>query len=103
MPAVEKRLRVIVLNVEGMEMERALPEVDQINYLPRVKQPIRVLNGIYDMFFPIETSEKPMFALLGTPAEDKKNIIYASGHLVSRTDFMRETLNWYDKYLGPVK
>jgi eukaryotic-like serine/threonine-protein kinase len=103
MPAVEKRFRAIVLNVGGMEMERALPEVDQINYLPRVKQPILMLNGIYDMFFPIETSEKPMFSLLGTPAADKKNIIYASGHLVPRTDFMRETLNWYDKYLGPVK
>ncbi len=103
MPAVEKRFKAIVLNVGGMEMERALPEVDQINYLPRVKQPILMLNGIYDMFFPIETSEKPMFALLGTPVEDKKNIIYASGHLVPRTDFMRETLNWFDKYLGPVK
>jgi eukaryotic-like serine/threonine-protein kinase len=103
MPAVEKRLKVIVLNVGGMEMEKTLPEVDQINYLPRITQPILMLNGKYDMFFPVETSEKPMFALLGTAPEDKKNIIYESGHLVPRTDFMRETLNWYDKYLGPVK
>ena len=53
--------------------------------------------------FGLETSEKPMFSLLGTKPEDKKNIIYESGHLVPRTDFMRETLNWFDKYLGPVK
>jgi dienelactone hydrolase len=103
MPAVEKRFRAVVLNVGGMEMERALPEVDQINFLPRVKQPILMLNGKYDMFFPIETSQKPMFAFLGTSPEDKKSIIYETGHLVPRTDFMRETLNWYDKYLGPVK
>ena len=103
MPAVEKRFKAIVLNVGGMEMEKALPEVDQLNYLPRIKQPILMLNGKYDMFFPVETSEKPMFALLGTTPEDKKNIIYGSGHLVPRTDFMRETLNWFDKYLGPVK
>jgi eukaryotic-like serine/threonine-protein kinase len=103
MPAVEKRFKAIVLNVGGMEMEKALPEVDQLNYLPRIKQPILMLNGKYDMFFPVETSEKPMFAFLGTAPEDKKSIIYESGHLVPRTDFMRETLNWYDKYLGPVK
>jgi eukaryotic-like serine/threonine-protein kinase len=103
MPAVEKRFRTIVLNVGGMEMEKTLPEVDQLNYLPRIKQPILMLNGRFDMFFPVETSEKPMFALLGTPPEEKKNIIYESGHLVPRTDFMRETLNWFDKYLGPVK
>ncbi len=103
MPAVEKRFKAIVLNVGGMEMEKALPEVDQLNYLPRIKQPILMLNGKYDMFFPVETSEKPMFAFLGTALEDKKSIIYESGHLVPRTDFMRETLNWFDKYLGPVK
>ena len=31
-PAVEKRIKAIVLNVGGMEMERAQPEVDQINF-----------------------------------------------------------------------
>jgi dienelactone hydrolase len=102
-PAVEKRFKAVVLNVGGMEMERAFPEVDQINYLPRIKQPILMLNGRHDMFFPVETSEKPMFAFLGTAPENKKSIIYESGHLVPRTDFVRESLNWFDKYLGPVK
>src|SRR2546430_3650470 len=66
-PAVEKRIRVVVLNVGGMEMEKALPEVDQINYLPRITQPVLMLNGTYDMYFPVESSQKPMFRLLGTP------------------------------------
>lgn len=103
MPAVEQRIKVVVLNVGGMIMTRAMPEVDQINFLPRVKQPVLMLNGKHDMFFPVETSQKPMFDFLGTPKDDKKIIIYESGHLVPRTEFVKETLLWYDKYLGKVK
>ena len=43
-----------------------------------------------------------MFALLGSPAKDKKIVIYESGHLVPRNEFVRESLSWLDKYLGPV-
>ena len=101
-PAVEKRIKVVVLNVGGMEMERALPEVDQINYLPRVTQPVLMLNGTYDMYFPVETSQKQMFRLLGTPQGQKKMLVYASGHLVPPTEFIKETLAWFDAYLGPT-
>ena len=100
MPAVEKRIKAVVLNVGGMEMHKALPEADQINFISRITQPVLMLNGKYDMFFPVETSQKPMFDLLGTPKKDKKIFIYESGHLVPRTDFVRETLSWYDQYLG---
>ena len=103
MPAVEKRIKVVVLNVGGMEMHKALPEADQINFIPRVTQPVLMVNGKYDMFFPVETSQKPMFDLLGTPVKDKKIYIFESGHLVPRVDFVRESLGWYDKYLGVVK
>lgn len=101
-PAVENRIKAIVLNVGGMEMHKALPEADQLNFLPRVVQPVLMLNGKHDMFFPVETSQKPMFHLLGTPKEKKKMIIYDSGHLVPRSDFVKETLSWFDAYLGPV-
>lgn len=102
-PAVEKRIKAVVLNVGGMEMNKTLPEADQLNYLPRVTQPVLMLNGKHDMFFPVETSQKPMFDLLGTPKKDKKIIIYESGHLVPRTEFVKETLLWFDQYLGPIK
>ncbi len=102
-PAIEKRIKAVVLNVGGMVMTKALPEADQINFLTRIKQPVLMLNGKHDMFFPLETSQKPMFDLLGTSKENKKMIIYESGHLVPRIDFVKETLSWYDKYLGPVK
>ena len=102
-PALENRIKAIVLNVGGMGMTNSLPEVDQLNFLPRVKQPVLMLNGKYDMFFPVETSQKPMFNFLGTSADKKKLIIYESGHLVPRVEFVKETLLWYDKYLGEVK
>jgi hypothetical protein len=101
-PAVEKRIKVVVLNVGGMEMEKALPEVDQINYLPRVTQPVLMLNGKYDMYFPVESSQKHLFRFLGAPQDRKKMIVYDSGHLVPPTEFIKETLVWLDTYLGPV-
>ena len=101
--AIEKRLKVVVLNVGGLKMEKSLPEIDQINFLPRVVQPVLMLNGKHDMFFPVETSQKPMFELLGTPKKDKNLIIYDAGHQVPLIELVKESLHWYDKYLGPVK
>lgn len=103
MPAIEKRIKAVVLNVGGMGMNKALPEADQINFLPRVTQPVLMLNGKHDLFFPVETSQMPMYNFLGTPKEHKKIIIYDAGHLVPRMEFVKETLLWFDKYLGLVK
>ncbi|HLK30962.1 MAG TPA: SUMF1/EgtB/PvdO family nonheme iron enzyme, partial [Puia sp.] len=58
MPAVEKRFKAVVLNVGGMDMGKSLPEADQINFLPRVTEPILMLNGEHDMFFPEKTSQQ---------------------------------------------
>lgn len=103
LPAVETRIRAVVLNVGGMKMEKALPEADQINYVSRVTQPVLMLNGEHDNYFPVETGQKPLYRLLGTPPADKKMVVYPSGHLVPRVDFMTETLAWLDKYLGPAE
>ena len=103
MPAVEKRIRVVVLYVGGLRMEQVLPEADQINYLPRVIQPVLMLNGEYDSYFPLETAQKPFYRLLGTPSVDKKMIVYPSAHLAPRIEFMKETLAWLDQDLGPAQ
>ena len=63
-------------------MHETFPEVDPLNILPDVKIPLLMLNGKNDTFYPIETSQKPMFNLLGTGAIDKKMIVYEGGHLV---------------------
>jgi formylglycine-generating enzyme required for sulfatase activity len=102
-PAVERRLKASMLYVAGLSMERARPEVDPLNYLPRVKSPVLMLNGKYDFFFPSETAQKPFFEFLGTPAADKKWILYEGGHDVPRTDLIKESLAWLDKYFGQVR
>lgn len=102
LPAVEPRIRANVLYVAGMNLQRALPEVDQINYVTRVKQPTLILNGELDFFFPAESSQRPMFELLGTPDEHKKRLVFPGGHSVPRTEMIRESLLWLDRYLGQV-
>jgi dienelactone hydrolase len=102
MPAIEPRIDVNVLYVAGLNFQKALPEADQINYVTRVKQPTLILNGELDFFFPTETSQKPMFQLLGTPAADKKRLVFPGGHSVPRTELIRESLLWLDHYLGEV-
>ena len=101
-PAIEPRLKVAALNVAGMLQQRAHPELEQINYLPRVRLPVLMVNGRYDFYFPVESSQLPFFRLLGTPAADKRQVIYESSHFVPRTALITELLAWYDRYLGPV-
>jgi hypothetical protein len=44
-----------------------------------------------------------MFRALGTPAVDKKHILYDAGHMPAILPNMKDTLDWFDHYLGPVK
>ncbi|MBA3670713.1 MAG: protein kinase [Gemmatimonadaceae bacterium] len=102
-PAVEPRLKAIVLVVAGLGMQRARPEADVLNFLPHIKAPTLMLNGKYDFFFPTESSQRPFFRLLGTAADQKKYIVYEYGHVLPRTQLISETLAWLDRYLGPVR
>ncbi len=101
--ALEPRFKTGVLGVAGLMFQRSQPVADPINYVRKVTVPILMLNGKYDFFFPYETSQKPMFELLGTPAEHKKLVVYEFGHAIPATDRARETLAWLDRYLGAVK
>ena len=103
LPALENRLKVSVLHGGGFFFQKPRPEVDQINFAPRVMLPTLMLNGRYDSVFPIETSQDPMFRLLGTSKEHKRHAIFETGHAISRNGLIRETLDWLDRYLGPVK
>jgi len=100
--AVEDRLAASVLAVHGM-WGNGRPEVNQINYLGRVKVPTLMLNGRYDLTFPYETTVKPMFDLLGTPADRKELRLYETDHFIPRDEFIKETQIWLDRYLGPVR
>ena len=101
--AVENRFKVAILAAGGLDFSRALPEAEQINFLRHVKIPTLMVNGRYDHFFPVDSSQKPFFQLLGAPEADKKYVLFESGHAPPRKDVIRESLDWLDKYLGPVK
>jgi dipeptidyl aminopeptidase/acylaminoacyl peptidase len=100
-PAVEPRLRAVVL-VAGGFLGGPRPEASQINYVTRVRAPTLMLDGKYDSFFGLEQGINCMFRLLGTPAADKRLILYETDHIPPRTEYIKETLAWLDKYLGPV-
>ena len=78
------------------------PEVDGLNFAPRVRVPVLMVNGRYDFGAPFETNQLPLFRLLGSPAKDKKHVVFDSGHVPPWPDVVRETLDWLDRYLGPV-
>ena len=98
--AVEPRIDAAVLNVGGLGQSRYLPEIDGFNFVPRVRTPVLMINGRYDIVFPYETSQLPMYELLGTDPEDKDHYVAESAHLVPQNELITQTLNWFDKYLG---
>jgi len=102
-PAIEERLKLVVLEGGGLySWSEAFPEADVINYITRINIPVLMLNGKHDFIFPLETDLKPMYELLGTPEQDKVLMLYDSDHNVPKTEVIKETLNWLDKYFGPV-
>lgn len=103
MVAVEGRFKTAILDAAGFRFQKQKPEVDPFHFVSRVRIPVLMLNGRYDSFFPHETAQVPMFKLLGTPEKNKRHFIYDTGHGAPRDQLIKESLEWLDKYLGPVK
>ena len=100
MTALEPRLKTSVLQGAGILRAEA-PEVDPLNYAPRVRMPTLLLNGRYDFEGPFETTQRPLFDLLGAPAGQKRHAVFESGHALPMDDVAGEILPWLDRYLGP--
>jgi dienelactone hydrolase len=101
--ALEHRFATAVLWSGGFRSTATLPEIDEINFAPRVRTPVLMLNGRDDFTFPIETSQVPMFKLLGTPEADKRHTLYDGGHVFPFARIMKDSLEWLDRYLGVVR
>jgi dienelactone hydrolase len=98
--AVDPRFDAAVLVAGGLPTTRYPPEVDPLNFAGRVRLPVLMLNGEYDNVFPYETSQRPLFELLGTPAEHKAQVLVRASHVVPQNELIKNTLDWFDKYLG---
>jgi dipeptidyl aminopeptidase/acylaminoacyl peptidase len=91
-----------VLHIAGFSARAPFPEVDEVNFARRVSTPVLLLSGKFDNIFPLGTHVKPFFSMLGTAAEHKNHVVSDGGHLVPRTQLIRETLDWLARYLGDV-
>jgi eukaryotic-like serine/threonine-protein kinase len=102
MVATEPRLKLAIFYVGGFYSQRARPEVEAINFAPRVRVPSLMLNGRYDLFFPVDVSQRFMFNLLGVREPDRRWVVYETGHNLPRQQMTSETLDWLDRHFGRV-
>jgi formylglycine-generating enzyme required for sulfatase activity/predicted esterase len=101
--ATEPRLRTGVLLSGGFETWKMPPEADPVNFTPRVRQPVLMVNGRDDFDLPYASAQLPMFQMLGTAEADKQHIVFEGGHIPSRPlEIYKVVLDWLDHYFGPV-
>ena len=104
MLATVRRFRTAILLAGAMRPVGALPEVDPVNFLPRVTIPLLHVTGQYDAIYPVDAAQRPFFDLMGTPPQDKRHLVLPVGHAILvpevRTTVIREVLDWLDRYLG---
>jgi hypothetical protein len=102
-PAVDERIKATVIQGGGLIDLGRPPETDPFHFAPRVRAPALVLAGRHDPLG--ETVRGPrLLQLLGAPAADKRLVFVDSGHSMRRTpEVVKETLDWLDRYLGPVQ
>jgi len=75
------------------------PENRPETYLPRIAIPTLILNGRFDIIFPVNTGQEPFVRLLGTPDEHKRHVILQGGHVpLPRTPMVTEILAWLERY-----
>jgi len=100
--AVEQRIHAAVLTGGGVFLLGVATAEEPFNYLPRVRQPVLMLSGRWDIDVSMGAQDA-MLRMLGTPAADKRRILFDAGHgFLPHNQFVRATLDWYDQYLGPT-
>ena len=97
--AVEPRIRASIFIGGGVYPSERLPEVEPVNFIPRIHGPVLVLTGEYDETVAYEPYARFLYELLPGP---KRLALVESGHLPPveiRNPIISEFL---DETLGPV-
>jgi formylglycine-generating enzyme required for sulfatase activity/dienelactone hydrolase len=101
---IEPRFKTAVFFSGGFSGRDAPPESDPVNFAPRVKLPVLMVNGREDFDLPYKTAQLPMFRMLGTPEPQKRHVVFPGGHLPPHPqEAMKVMLDWLDDHLGPVQ
>lgn len=73
-----------------------------VSFYRRFSLPVLLLNGRFDLLMPVASAER-WIDTIGTPADDKRLVIYDANHWpLPRNQMIREVIDWLDHYLGPV-
>ncbi len=98
---LDSRLRALVLLAGGLFTGSEPGETDPLNFAPRITAPVLLIAGRDDFRFPLEVSQEPLMRLLGS--KHKRHYVFEGGHVPPRQqEVIREALDWFDRYLGPV-
>jgi len=100
--ALEPRFKASILLGGGVISVPLPPDIEPINFAPRVRMPTLMVAGKEDFARPVETLQRPVFNLLGLPADQKELRLIEGGHIPRFQDIVREVLSWLDRRLGPV-
>jgi dienelactone hydrolase len=102
--ALEDRFKTVVFLDGGFFLGPVQAGTDQVDFAPRLRRPVLMVNGRYDFTFSLEHSQLPMYRMLGTPEAEKRHVVFDTPHDVSqrKTELSGEVLAWLDKYLGKV-
>jgi pimeloyl-ACP methyl ester carboxylesterase len=101
---LEDRFKTVIFLDGGFFLRPAMPARDQVNFAPRLKKPLLMVNGRYDFTFSLDRAQLPFFRMIGTPERDKKRLVFDTPHDISQEHaaLSREVLAWLDMYLGRV-
>jgi pimeloyl-ACP methyl ester carboxylesterase len=101
---LQDQLKTAVFLDGGFFLDRPHTGRDQVDFAPRLKKPVLMVNGRYDFTFSLEKAQNPLFRMLGTPEADKRHIVRETPHDVTeqRTELVKDVVGWLDKYLGTV-
>ena len=100
--AVDDRVQASVLLSGGLFVGMP-PEANVLNFATRSFVPTLMINGKDDFLNPFETSQMPLFRLLGAPEDAKRHARLEGGHIMpDRVALIEEVVGWFDRFLGPV-
>jgi dienelactone hydrolase len=102
---LQDRLRTMVFLDGGFFLGQPLAGRDQVDFAPRLKKPVLMVNGRYDFTFSLDKSQIPLFRMLGTPSKDKRHVVLEAPHDVTarRAELVEAVLGWLDEFLGRVQ
>jgi DNA-binding winged helix-turn-helix (wHTH) protein/dienelactone hydrolase len=104
--ALEPRVHAAVWVSGGLfpDVSNVHPMMDILNYAPRIRIPVLMINGRFDHIYPYERSQKRLFELLGAPADRKSLRLFDVGHFAYPPHAVAiAATDWLDQYLGPVR